>query len=129
MRTAARRRSTAAKKCAWPIQGLGPHAWMGGGGPYKPPSYCGECGSPFPWTETALAAAREYTDDLDQLSQEEKTELKKALDDLTVDTPRTPLAASRFKKVLNKIGPKAGSVLQKIVENVLTEAAKKSLGL
>ena len=102
---------------------------MADSGPYKPPSYCGECGTPFPWTQTALTAAREYTDDLEQLSQEEKTELKKTLDDLAVDTPRTPLAASRFNKFLNKIGPQAGSVLQKIVETVLTEAAKKSLGL
>jgi BrxA/Uncharacterized protein conserved in bacteria (DUF2321) len=62
---------------------------MGGGGPYKPPSYCGECGTPFPWTETALEAVREYADDLDQLSQDEITELKKTLDDLTVDVLQT----------------------------------------
>src|SRR5882672_4531511 len=51
--------------CCWPIAGIGPYDWMGGGGPYRPPKYCGECGKPFPWTETALEAAKEYTDDLD----------------------------------------------------------------
>jgi len=114
--------------CGWPIAGIGPTAWMGGGGPYRPPRYCGECGKPFPWTETALLAAKEYTDDLDQLSPEEKTVLKGTLDDLTSDTDRTPLAASRFKKFMSKIGPAAGGVLQKIVENVITEAAKKMMG-
>ena len=49
--------------------------------------------------------------------------------DLTSDTARTPLAASRFKKFTNKIGPVASSILQKIIETVLTEAAKKSIGL
>jgi hypothetical protein len=102
---------------------------MGGGGPFKPPNYCGECGSPFLWTATAVAAAKEYTDDLDQLSPKEKDALKRTFADLTSDTARTPLAASRFKKFTNKIGPVASSILQKIIEAVLTEAAKKSIGL
>ena len=102
---------------------------MGGGGPYRPPKFCGECGTPFPWTETALSAAKEYTDDLDELSAEEKYALKGPFDDLTSDTPRTPVAANRFKKFIAKVGPVAGSVLQKIVETVATEAAKKSIGL
>jgi len=115
--------------CSWPIAGPSPTAWMGGGGPYKPPRYCGECGKPFPWTEIALAAAREYADDLDELSLEEKSTLKGTFDDLTVDTARTPLAANRFKKFMAKVGPAAGGVLQKIVETVATEAAKKAIGL
>jgi hypothetical protein len=92
-------------------------------------AYCGGCGKPFPWTETALSAAREYTDELDQLDREEKTALKETFDDLTVDTARTPLAATRFKRFMNKIGPVAGAALQKIVETVATEAAKKAMGL
>jgi hypothetical protein len=115
--------------CHWPIEGIGDSAWMGGGGPYRPPKFCEECGTPFPWTETALSAAKEYTDDLDQLSVEEKTALKGTFDDLTSDTPRTPVAANRFKKFIAKVGPVAGGVLQKIVETVATEAAKRSMGL
>ena len=115
--------------CHWPIEGIGERAWMEGGGPYRPRKFCEECGTPFPWTETALSAAKEYTDDLDQLSAEEKNALKGTFDDLTSDTPRTPVAANRFKKFIAKVGPVAGSVLQKIVETVATEAAKKSMGL
>jgi len=116
------------QSCSWPIAGRGPDSWMGGGGPYRPPRYCGECGKPFPWTETALAAAREYTDDLDELSAEEKATLKGTFDDLAVDTARTPLAANRFKKFMTKVGPVAADVLQKIIETVATEAAKKAMG-
>jgi len=93
------------------------------------PGYCGGCGKPFPWTETAVSAAKEYTDELDQLSPEEKTMLKGTFDDLTIDTARTPLAANRFKKLMNKIGPNAAGVLSKIVETVMTEAVKKMMGL
>lgn len=92
------------------------------------PSYCRFCGKPFPWTETALTAAMEYTDELEGLSIEEKATLKATFDDLTVDTPRTELAAHRFKKFIRKIGPVAGDVLTKIIVNVATEAAKKGMG-
>jgi len=92
------------------------------------PAYCGGCGKPFPWTEAALSAAKDFTDDLD-LSAEEKSTLKGTFDDLTSDTARTPLAANRFRKIVNKIGPVAGGVLQKIIETVATEAAKKAMGL
>jgi hypothetical protein len=115
--------------CHWQIAGVSSDGWMGGGSPYVPPKYCGECGRPFPWTERALSAAKEYTDEIDGLRPEEKTELKETFDDLAADTPRTPLAASRFKKFMSKIGPGAATVLQKVIESVATEAAKKMMGL
>ena len=94
----------------------------------KKPAYCGNCGQAFPWTETALNAAKEYTDELEQLSLEEKAILKTTLDDLTKDTPRTEIAAHRFKKFISKMGPVAGEVFKKIVIEVGTEAAKKWTG-
>jgi hypothetical protein len=93
------------------------------------PGYCGGCGAAFPWTETALSAAKEYTDELDQLSPEEKTTLKGTFADLASDTARMPLAASRFKMIMKKIGPNAEGVLRKIIETLATEAAKKAVGL
>lgn len=93
------------------------------------PSYCCACGKPFPWTETALATAREYTDEIEGLSTEEKSAFKATFSDLTVDTARTGLAASRFMKYIRKIGPKAGDVLMQIITGVATEAAKKAMGL
>jgi hypothetical protein len=93
------------------------------------PAYCVGCGKPFPWTETALAAAKEYTDELEALNAEEKLALKGTFDDLTSDTARTSVAANRFNNLIKKIGPVAGGVLKQIVVSVATEAAKKSIGL
>jgi hypothetical protein len=117
------------QSCGWPIRGIGEYAWMGTGESYRPPNYCGTCGRPFPWTETALAAAKEYADDLDQLTAEERTSLKGTFDDLASDTARTPLATSRFRKLLEKIGPAAGKGLLQIVVSVATDEVKKQLGL
>jgi hypothetical protein len=57
------------------------------------PSYCVECARPFPWTVTALNAAKEYADELDELSQEDKAVLKTTFDALcniyfVLSTPR-----------------------------------------
>ena len=92
------------------------------------PAYCGACGKPYPWTEAALSAAKEFTDEL-ELSADDKTKLKATFDDLAVDNPRTELAAHRFKTFIRKIGPAAGDVLTKIMVNVATEAAKKGMGM
>ncbi len=102
---------------------------MAGRGPYHPPKFCGECGNAFPWTEIALSAAKEYADGLDQLSEKEKTALKRAFDDLTRDSARTPAAANICTRILRKISPVAVNVLQKTLESVLTETGKKYLGL
>ncbi len=76
----------------------------------------------------ALVAAKDYTDDLD-LNTEEKIVLKNAFDDLTSDTARTPVAATRVNKFIIKVGPVAGGILQKLVETLATEAAKKAMGI
>ena len=93
------------------------------------PSYCVGCGKPYPWTEAALLAAREFTDELEELSPEEKATLKQAMNEMTSDTARTPLAESRFKKLVAKIGPTAAQGLGKIVMMVATEEVKRHLGI
>jgi hypothetical protein len=55
--------------------------------------------------------------------------LERTFDHLTDNASQSHLAESRFKKVVSRIGPVAGGLLQKIVETVATEAAKKSIGL
>jgi hypothetical protein len=95
-------------------------------GRFKVPAYCQHCGKPFPWTDAALTAAKEYADELD-LNADEKEQLKSSIDDLTSDTARTPLAASRFKRFMSKATPEAGKALLQIVVSVATEEAKKKL--
>ncbi len=92
---------------------------------YVPPKFCGECGKAFPWTARALQVARMYADDLDKLSPSDRELLKGSLDELLKDTPTTPLAANRFRKLLEKAGPGALECMKKIVIDLLAETAKK----
>lgn len=75
-----------------------------------------------------MEAAKEYTDDIELLSAADKSALKATFGDLSSDTPRTPLAASRFKKLIGKAGPLANATLMKFVEAFATAAAKTMIG-
>jgi hypothetical protein len=91
--------------------------------------FCHTCGQPYRWTESKLAAAKEYADELDALSAEEKAILKKSLDDLVRDTPQANVAGLRFKKIMAKVGKEGASAIRDIIVDVLSETAKKAVGL
>ncbi|HVA96732.1 MAG TPA: DUF2321 domain-containing protein [Candidatus Acidoferrales bacterium] len=88
------------------------------------PSYCHECGAAYPWTDAKLEAAKEMADEAEHLSKEEKEELKATFDDLVRDTPKTPVAASRYKRLTAKAGSMISDTLQKILIEVMVSNAK-----
>ena len=90
-------------------------------------SFCHECGNAYPWTEAKLSAAREMADELDELSDEEKEQLKGSFDDLVRDTPRTEVAATRFKKLMAKVGKEAAKSMRDILVDIASETAKKAI--
>ena len=92
---------------------------------YTPPSFCPECGKAFPWIRTRLEAAKELTDELQGVTQEEKDILKGSLDDIIRDTPKTTVAATRFKRIVAKGGKEIGGAFKDILVNIIAEAAKK----
>jgi hypothetical protein len=114
------RNITACEACQTPIN----HRFAG-----ETHSYCAGCGKPFPWTETALTTAREYADELEELSNEDKTILKATFTDLTVDSPKTEIAASRFKSILRKLAPDAAETIRKTIVEIASETAVKLLKL
>lgn len=94
---------------------------------YKPPNYCYKCGKPFPWTEAKLKAAKELVDELTNLTPTEQEQLKKSLDDIVQDTPQTPVATTRFKRLVAKGGQVAANALRDILVDIASEAAKKAI--
>ncbi len=91
------------------------------------PIFCPDCGKPYPWTETALKAAQELSDELENLSPEERDLLKKSIDDIIRDTPQTTVAATRFKRLVAKAGPVAAEGFKKILWDIATEFAKRQI--
>ena len=57
-----------------------------------PPSYCHNCGKPYPWTQASIETFKEIANMMEKLTEEEKKKLSSSIDDLISDTPRTQLA-------------------------------------
>jgi hypothetical protein len=104
-----------------------PPGVTGVGGRYSPPSFCTECGKPYPWTERRLAAARELADELEDVEPQDRERLKTAIDQVAAGGPLSEAAAVRVKKMLAGASTAVGRALWKITVDVASEAAKKIL--
>lgn len=92
-----------------------------------PPNYCAHCGKPYPWTKTALEAAKELAQEIDGLSPEEREILSKSIDEIVKGGPKTVVATTRFKKIATKFGAGIGTAFRDILVDVASESAKKML--
>ena len=96
---------------------------------YVPPKFCYQCGKAYPWTERRLDAARELAMELEGLQASERQELADSIGDIVRDTPRTQVAALRFKRLAGMAAKGAGDILWNLVVDVASETAKKTMGM
>ena len=94
---------------------------------YVVPKFCSACGEPYPWTASALEAAKAMAEEIGGLSEDERSALSASLEDLVRDTPRSPVAAMRFKRYLAKAGTSAASAFKDILIGVISESAKRAI--
>lgn len=92
---------------------------------YQIPSFCDNCGEPYPWTKRRIAAAQDLAREVESLSKEDRSILEQSIDDIVKDSPNSPAAAMRFKKVMVKAGKTAADMFKDILVSVASEAAKK----
>jgi len=118
---------TSCQNCNTPIRGYYHPEALTSSPPYTRPSFCPDCGKPYQWTEAKLKAAQDLADEVDNLSPEERSLLKKSLDDIVRETPQTTLAVGRFKRLVAKAGKPAADAFREILVDVLSEAIKKSI--
>lgn len=93
------------------------------------PSYCHDCGKPYPWIEEQLNALDEIVDLMDELSELEKQEFKQSAREVTTENPRTSLAALKIKKFGIKVGSEVYGAARDILVQIAVEAALKSSGM
>lgn len=113
--------------CNNPIAGEIHYSNVWGAHSFKLPGYCIECGNPYPWTVAKLQAAKDIAAELDELSAEEKRTLEKSIGEISKDNVQAQVGATRIKKIIGKVSATTGNILQKIIVDVASEAAKKTL--
>jgi hypothetical protein len=92
---------------------------------YDVPLYCPQCGKPYPWTESKKAAALELFLLESGADDKEAAEFEKDLDDIVRDTARAPVAASRFRRAMTKLGAPIANGIRDIVVELVSESVKK----
>lgn len=91
-------------------------------------SYCVKCGTPYPWTISALESAALMIREDNELPEIERKNLEESLPDIISETPKTKLASIRIKKALLTAGEFTADALRQFVIDFGCELAKKSLG-
>jgi hypothetical protein len=92
------------------------------------PKYCAGCGQPYPWQTSAIENLKEVLRE-SELSPEELKEAEKALLDVVRDTPKTESASLKMKRLLGKAGKPVYEVAIKVISDIASETAKKTMGL
>ncbi|MDI3312551.1 MAG: DUF2321 domain-containing protein [Thermoanaerobacterium sp.] len=95
--------------------------------PFIPSAFCYNCGKAYPWTEEKLKAAKELIAEDESLSIQDKEILNQSLPDIISETPRTQLAAARFKKIASKALTITSEGLKQILIEIVSETTKKML--
>jgi len=72
-----------------------------------------------------MQGARDLSDELENLTPEEREQLKGSLDDIIRDSPQATVAATRFKRLAAKAGRTAADGLKEIMIDLVSETAKK----
>ncbi|QSR89275.1 DUF2321 domain-containing protein [Methylacidiphilum caldifontis] len=96
---------------------------------YTIPSYCHFCGTPYPWTQTKIEAARIRIKEIESLSDEEKELLNQSINDLIKDTPKTNLAIDRVKRIMLKTKQDIAMIIKSIIADIAAESVKQLLNL
>lgn len=90
------------------------------------PSYCINCGNPYPWTTSALNAAKMFIEE-STLSSDDKEIFNNNVKGLISDTPNTKLSAMRIHKILEKTDDIVKSSIKEVLITVVSEGVKKIL--
>lgn len=97
---------------------------IGGSRIKTPPLYCANCGKAFPWQAKNLKSAKELIAE-SELDPKDIKIFQDSLEGIVLDGPETPVAATRIKKLLGKLGTGAGEVIYKVTVDIASETAKK----
>jgi len=94
---------------------------------FKVPDFCFSCGKAYPWTEIRMAAVKELADEIENLDESEKEQLKGSIKELIMEGPKTSLAISRYKKLMGKAGKFAYEEMKTLIVEIVSSTVKKSL--
>lgn len=92
------------------------------------PSYCDGCGTPYPWRLAAIENLTEVLRESD-FSEADLAAVEATLPDILRETPKTESAALKLRRLMTQLSKPAYDVAIKVVSDIASETAKKTMGL
>jgi hypothetical protein len=92
-------------------------------GDYRPPNFCWQCGTAFPWISSAMQLAVEAV--AADLTPAEAEEFRENLEELLKQTPRAQSLTTRFKQLWSKLRAPAADSIKNIFVEVASETLKR----
>ena len=125
--TCGERTITTCPQCQVTIQGHYNSPGILSGSEKSVPNNCHSCGTAYPWRQAAIASAIEVLQ-ID-LEGKDAVDVAQLVTAIAIETPRTQVAALKLKLLLPKVGKATYDVAIKVISDVASETAKKTLGL
>lgn len=92
--------------------------------PADVPSYCDNCGKPYPWTDNKIVTAVQIFTEFGGLDEEEKGTIEQDIKNIAKDIPQTKLSAMRLKRICEKCGKVAYDVIMELASKTAAEVLK-----
>jgi len=88
------------------------------------PSYCANCGEPYPWTQKKIQTAIQIFAEFGELNEEEKSTIEQDIENIGTDVPETELSAKRIKRIWEKYGPICREVIMEFASRTAANILK-----
>jgi hypothetical protein len=88
------------------------------------PSYCANCGRPYPWTQKRIQTAIQTITEFGNLDEEEKKTIAQDIENIAKDVPEAELSARRIKRIWKKYGPVCYEVIMEFASRTAAKILK-----
>ncbi|MFA5865175.1 MAG: DUF2321 domain-containing protein [Phycisphaerae bacterium] len=95
-----------------------------GHGLFSTPSYCHNCGKPYPWTDNKIQTAIQIFAEFGKLDENEKETIEEDIKNISRNIPQSELSALRIKKIWKKYGQIAYGVVMDFASKTTAEILK-----
>ena len=88
------------------------------------PSYCANCGEPYPWTEIRIRATVQNLVEFGDLNEEEKKTIEQDIENIAKDVPDAELSARRVKRIWDRGTPIAYEFIMELASRTIAQILK-----
>lgn len=89
------------------------------------PSYCDNCGKPYPWTENKIITAIQIFAEFGNLDDEEKKTIEQDINNIAKDIPQAELSARRIKRIWGKCSRAGYEIIMEFASRTAAKILKE----